>query len=415
MNANLLDILRCPFCGSTLELEEGESLEREGEKIANGIIFCQCSAYPVVAGIPIFNADYLADEARKQLANGQREEALFTMLGLDEPARQEAFRQFIGKGTNAGYGAGVQVLCPDAEGTYFTYRFSDPTFVVGSALLGAVGSDARCWTKRAIDLCGGSGHLTRVLCQAGGDADVILADAYFWKLWLAKRITAPDCQPVCCDANNPLPFARDVFSLAVCSDAFHYIWSKRLLSSEMMRIAGDGVIVLSHIHNALAENFSAGMPLAPEWWRNLFAELNPRLFKESDVFESAVMRQLVDLSHNYADEELKDEAALSLVATKIDGLFRVYEPAYAIETSGVLRVNPLYQIEQTSDMAILRLQFPSPEYEEEFGLCKRYLPERVEISADALKNLSISNVEIRQLLQRRVVLDLPSGYLQAGV
>jgi len=411
MNANLLDILRCPFCGSTLELEEGESLERESEEVVNGIIFCQCSAYPVVAGIPIFNADYLADEARKKLANGQREEALFTMLGLEEPARQEAFRKFIGKGANASYGECVEILCPDAEGTYFTYRFSDPTFVVGSTLLGAVGSDARCWAKRAIDLCGGSGHLTRVLCQAGGGADVVLADAYFWKLWLAKRITAPDCQPVCCDANNPLPFARDVFSLAVCSDAFHYIWSKRLLSSEMMRIAGDGVIVLSHIHNALAENFSAGMPLAPEWWRNLFAELNPRLFKESDVFESAATRQPVDLSHNYSDEELKDEAALSMIATGIDGLFHTYKTAPAANSSGVLRINPLYQIERTGDTAILRLQFPSPEYEEEFGLCKRYLPGQVKISADALKDLPAANGEVQRLLEQRVVLDLPSGYL----
>ncbi|MEO6725706.1 MAG: methyltransferase domain-containing protein [Blastocatellia bacterium] len=415
MTANLLDILRCPFCGSMLAMEEGESLERHGDEVVNGIIFCQCSAYPVVASIPILTADYLADEARQHLAEGRREEALFTMLGLTEETQQAAFRSIIEKGGEASYQEGVAVLCPDAEGTYFIYRFSDPTFVVGSTLLRALGGDARYWTKWAIDLCGGSGHLTRVLCATGGDAKIVLADAYFWKLWLAKRITAPDCYPVCCDANNPLPFARDEFSLAVCSDAFHYIWSKRLLASEMMRIAGEGVIVLSHIHNALAENFSAGMPLAPKWWRNLFAELNPRLFKESEVFESAVARRLVDLSHDYSDEELKDEPALSLIASNVDGLFRTYEQASALEVSGVLRVNPLYQVEQNGETVILRLQFPSPEYEEEFGLCKRYLPERVEVNADALNNLSTANGEIQQLLERRVLLDLPSGYLRPGV
>lgn len=411
MQGNLLDILRCPYCGSTLNLEEGESLERQDEGIVNGIIFCQCSAYPVVAGIPVFTTDLATDQARKHLANGRPEEALLTMLGLEEEARQTAFRGFLEKGAAGTYREGVEILCPDAEGTYFIYRFSDPTFLVGSALLRAIGSDARCWKKRAIDLCGGSGHLTRVLCQMSGGREVILADSFFWKLWLAKRITAPDCQPVCCDANQPLPFARDEFSLAVCSDAFHYIWSKRLLAGEMVRLTGDeGVVVLSHIHNSLGENFSEGMPLAPEWWRNLFAELNPRLFREREVFERVVTRQPVDLSPNYSDEELGEEAALFLIATKLDQVFRRYEPAEALPVSGRLRVNPLY--EWDAETALLRLTFPSPEYEEEFGLCKRYLPERAEIAAAALNDLSsLPEGELRQLIERCVLLDLPEGYL----
>lgn len=410
MQGNLLDILRCPYCGSTLNLEEGESLERQDEGIVNGIIFCQCSAYPVVAGIPVFTTDLATDQARKHLANGRPEEALLTMLGLEEEARQTAFRGFLEKGAAGTYREGVEILCPDAEGTYFIYRFSDPTFLVGSALLRAIGSDARCWKKRAIDLCGGSGHLTRVLCQMSGGREVILADSFFWKLWLAKRITAPDCQPVCCDANQPLPFAHDEFSLAVCSDAFHYIWSKRLLAGEMVRLTGDGVVVLSHIHNALGENFSEGMPLAPEWWRNLFAELNPRLFRESEVFERVVTRQPVDLSPNYSDEELGEEAALFLIATKLDGLFRSYESVERLSVSGVLRVNPLY--EWDAETETLRLRFPSLEYEEEFGLCKRYLPERAEIAAAALNDLSsLPEGELRQLIERRVILDLPEGYL----
>ncbi len=411
MQGNLLDILRCPYCGSTLNLEEGESLERQDEGIVNGIIFCQCSAYPVVAGIPVFTTDLATDQARKHLANGRPEEALLTMLGLEEEARQTAFRGFLEKGAAGTYRDGVEILCPDAEGTYFIYRFSDPTFLVGSALLRAIGSDARCWKKRAIDLCGGSGHLTRVLCQMSGGREVILADSFFWKLWLAKRITAPDCQPVCCDANQPLPFARDEFSLAVCSDAFHYIWSKRLLAGEMVRLTGDeGVVVLSHIHSALGENFSEGMPLAPEWWRNLFAEVNPRLFRESEVFERVVKRQPVNLSPNYSDEELGEEAALFLIATKLDGLFRSYESVERLSVSGVLRVNPLY--EWDAETETLRLRFPSPEYEEEFGLCKRYLPERAEITPDTFRNLSaLPEGELRQLIERCVLLDLPEGYL----
>ncbi len=413
MIVNLLEILRCPFCGSALSLEREESLELRGEEIVNGIIFCQCSAYPIVAGIPVFTADSLVNKAREHLTQGEFEQALFTMLGLKEEERQIEFRHLAQKRSDTNYRKWVEILCPDAEGAYFVHRFSDPTYLVGQTLLRAIGGDPRCFTERALDLCGGSGHLTRVLCQMAGGVEVLLADAYFWKLWLAKRITAPACQPVCCDANNPLPFARDTFSLAVCSDAFHYIWSKRLLASEVMRIAAAaGVIVLSHIHNALVENFSAGMPLAPEWWRNLFAELNPRVFKESEVFESAVSRRAVDLSHNYSDEELRDEAALFLIATKLNGLYRIYEQMDEPAISGVLGVNPLYQVAQNGDAQVLQLQFPSPEYEEEFGACKRYLPERVEVNADALNNLPAAapNGGLWRLVESRVLLDLPEAY-----
>lgn len=413
MQLSLLEILRCPFCGSTLSLEEGESLDRCGDEIAHGIIYCQCSAYPVVAGIPVFTADYLADNARGQIAKGEFEPALWGMLGLDSEPRQEAFREFERKGTEVSYRDGVEILCPDAEGTYFVYRFSDPTFLVGSALIRAIGNDTRCWKKRALDLCGGSGHLTRVLCELSGGREVVLADAYFWKLWLAKRFTAPECQPVCCDANNPLPFAQGEFSLAVCSDAFHYIWSKRLLASEMMRIAGEqGVIVLSHIHNSLAENYSAGMPLAPKWWRNLFAEMNPRLFRESEIFESAVTQQPVDLSKDYANEELSDEPALSLIATRLDGLFRSYNQTRAQAMLSRITVNPLYRIERNGEWATLRLDFPTTEYEDEFGQCKRYLADQAEIRVEALSNwTALPEDQLRSLLERRVLLDLPKGYL----
>lgn len=418
MKSHLLEILRCPFCGSTLTIDDGSKLEIRQDEMINGIIACQCSAYPVVDGVPVFLADYTADQAREQLAAGEPERALFTMLGLEEEDRQDAIRLFIKKGDAGNYREGVEILCPDAEGTYFVYRFSDPTYLVGQQLIRAVGSDRRCFRQRAIDLCGGSGHLTRVLCDVAGGAEVVLADAYFWKLWMARRITAPDCQPVCCDANNPLPFAPDTFSLAVCSDAFHYIWSKRLLACEMMRLAGDdGVVVLSHIHNALAENFSEGMPLAPVWWRNLFAELKARLFKESEVFENLISGSPIDLSRDYSDDQLSDEQALFLIATNLEDFFRVRQVTGQVTDARSnrrsLQINPLYQVERRAGNAILKIQFPSQQYEEEFGACRSYLPESVEIAAEDLRSLEtgVLNDNLKRLAERYVLLDLPKGYL----
>src|SRR5262249_41355672 len=160
-------------------------------------------------------------------------------------------------------------------------------------------------------LCGGTGHLTRSLCRSAGAARVILADNTFWEVWLARRFLAPSCQPVCCDANQPLPFAPDSFSLVVCSDAFHYIWSKRLLACEMAGLIGDrGTILLPHLHNALGANYSAGMPLTPAHYRDLFAGLSVRLFPESAVLEGLLSHRPVDLSADHGDEVLNRENAL---------------------------------------------------------------------------------------------------------
>ena len=43
----------------------------------------------------------------------------------------------------------------------------------------------------------------------------VLADLYFSKIWLARQFTAPGCEPVCCDGNSPMPFARGAFQYAM--------------------------------------------------------------------------------------------------------------------------------------------------------------------------------------------------------
>ncbi len=42
--------------------------------------------------------------------------------------------------------------------------------------------------------------------------------------------------------------------------------------------------------------------------------------------------------------------------------------------TGELRVNPLYRVERHGNSSVLTLTFPTPEYEEEFGACRRYFP-----------------------------------------
>ena len=413
MRLNLLEILQCPYCGGSFALDEGASLRRSGDEILTGVLRCQCASYPIVDGIPVVMAAYAGDAVFQKLLADNPGQALYVALELDEE-RQVAFRQFLAQGDAGSYRDCIEIFSPGDEGPYFVHRFANPTYLVGQAILRAVGGDRRCFTRRAIDLAGGSGHLTRALCEIAGGAEVFLAETNFWKLWIARRITAPECVPVCCDAEAPLPFKRGGFSLALCSDAFHYIWSKRQFACEMMRMTGDdGVIVVNHAHNALRENYSAGLPLAPQWWRNLLADYGARAFKESEVLDSVVEHRSVDLSRDYSDEELAGEKALFLIATRLQGIFRAYDYPGAQFTSGVWRVNPLYEIERGGDGAVLRLRFPSPSYEDEYKDCKRYLPERLELTKETIRNLEAGELdgELRELADRYVALNVPKGYL----
>ena len=159
----------------------------------------------------------------------------------------------------------------------------------------------------------------------------MLADLFFWKLWLARRFTSPGCEPVCCDANQPLPFAREAFSLVVLADAFPYIWHKRLLAEEMMRLSvPDGVIVMPHLHSALGENFSAGNTLTPAAYRDLFASRQPRLFSDELLLTQVLEHGQVDLTRDASPAELGAEPSFTLIAGGSADLFQRYElPAAA--------------------------------------------------------------------------------------
>lgn len=415
MHVSQLDILRCPYCGAGFTLDEQTALQRNSDEIVNGILRCACTAYPIVDGIPVLLAAYGGDTNFQQVLAEDPARALTAALELDEE-RAAKFQQYLAAPEQPAYGEWLDLFCPGNEGPYFVHRLSNPTYLVGQLMLRAIGENPQCFTRRVIDIGGGSGHLVRAVLHLAGKAEVWLAETNYWKLWIARRIVAPGCVPICADAEAPLPFAADTFSLALCSDAFHYVWSKRMFASEMMRLAGaDGVIFINHVHNALQENYSVGLPLAPQWWRNLFAERTVRVFKESEAFEGLVHQLPLDLSTKYTDEELADEQALFLIASPHEEIYRAYDYPGAQFSSGEWRINPLYEVESQPDGgAVLRLtNFPSAEYEDEYKACKRYLPAQLELSADALRLIAANelNAELRELADRYVLLNVPKGYL----
>ena len=109
---------------------------------------------------------------------------------------------------------------------------------------------------------------------------------------------------------------------------------------------------------------------------------------------------------------LGTEPSVSLVASPRADLFRTYEVADRSDVAGELRVNPLYQIERRGNMSVLNLTFPTPEYEEEFGACKLYLPSMVTFGADVRGPIAAGDLgaDGDELRRRRVIIDAPLHY-----
>jgi uncharacterized protein YbaR (Trm112 family) len=362
------EILRCPYCGGRLHLVESLFHRRSGDDIQDGVLGCQCCIFPVVDGIPVLHLLPAATAARDQIEAGRPDLARRTMVGLDDEAGASAFES-AAESETATYRETVEALGPNFEGGYFLYRFSDPTYIVAQAVTRAVGATVLGGSKRAIDICGGSGHVTRTLLELSS-APPVLADLFYPKIWLARRFTAPGCEPVCCDGNAPMPFARGAFSLAMCTDAFMFIWTKRQFVNELERLVdASGAVLIGHAHNERTWSPSHGQPLSPDGYAALFETIEPRLFAEAGMFADVVNGGPLDLTRHDTAADLDRDPALTIVASRHPGVYARHALPVPTAAAGEFRLNPLYvpadSVADPAHAARLRLRFPSEDYEQE--------------------------------------------------
>lgn len=414
MHAELLDILRCPYCGGHLDLVRSLFHRVDGDTIRDGVLGCECCVFPIVDGIPVLHLQPAAVKAREHVEAGKPDLALRAMVGVDGEAEAEQFEAAAASSAST-FKDIVAALGPRFEGGYFLYRFSDPTFIVADAVVRAVAGTVLRGGGRALDICGGSGHLTRALVPLSSPAPV-LADLFFPKIWLARRFTAPGAVPVCCDGNSPLPFVRGAFDFAMCADAFMFIWTKRQFVGEMCRaVAGAprATVLINHTHNQLVWSPSHGQALTPSAYRNLFEGVEPRVLAESRLFAEVVKGEALDLGYSDALEALNREAALTMIASTVSDVFAVHPIQSPKASGGEWRINPLYQVREDGSLIHATLNFPSPDYEDEYRACREYLPDEVSIDAAALEALQEGGSpqsSMREWVRRRVVVELPRQY-----
>ncbi len=408
MRQDFLSRLRCPYCGTPLEVADNAALVHDGPDIVHAVLGCECCAFPLVDRIPVLRVDNDTRRAIVLLESGRHAEALHHLLGLASDAARGA-----ALANATGYRDGIAALEPDGERTYFVHRFSDSTYLATEAVLATLASSAPA-DAPYLDLCAGSGHMSWALerLRPPSAPPPVMADLHLWKLWLARRFVSPDSDAVCCDAEAPLPFADDAFGMLLLADAFPYIWNKRLAAEEAQRVTRPGApICLPHLHNAWGENISAGDTLSPPAYRRLFSARSPRVFSDRQLLDGLLDRNQLELGQPTAPESLQDEPTLTVIAAT-EAVFATRPWSGPKDIRGRLAVNPLYMMEVCGAETVLTLRFPTPEYEEEFGGCRRYMPEQLTLDGDLTGRLSGTDFGARyeELRRRRVLLDLPPAY-----
>lgn len=358
--------------------------------------------WPVIDGIPYLRVSRgeLIDRVLAALDRGREEEALVALLPdqddwwQGERPTPEWLRHLVRNRETISLREALDDLAFGPVADYFLNRWSDPTFLAGLALLEAHWNAPRC----VFELACGIGHYLRELQLRG--YVVSGGDVVFAKLWLARRWVVPAADLVCFDAAAPWPVPDGSADLVTCHDALYFLPAKPHVAAEMRRVAGPaGTILVSHAHNRLVENLSAGEPLAPAEYAALFGG-TVALYDDAELTRALAE---VRVPTTVSADALEGAAAVALAVTERAAV-RV-AGGLALPSPGARLVrNPLYVDEAGTGTA--RLRWPSPRYEAEYGALATY-PAETDAPSIAAAG---AGPAVDGMARRRILLDLPARW-----
>ena len=335
---------RSPLSGQILVADTPHSLAAPGER------------WPVVDGIPYLrtNSEGLVSVALDHLDAGCPDDALVALLtDQDEwwtgPATDlSELKRLMRERDTLNLRDAMALLRMGPVADYFAYRWSDPTYLAGLALLEAH------WNApaRAFELACGIGHYLRDLTRHG--VVCLGADVVFAKCWLARHWVAPEADYVVFDAAAPWPVADARFDLVMCHDAFYFLPDQRRIAERLSRAAEpDGVLAISHLHNAGHGGAVLGPARSAAEWADLFPQAT--VYDERTLL-GALMLRTTPAPSGWTDDD--DVEAWSLVQGAVPA--RAVDGGMALPPAGaVLQANPLL----SADGA----EWPSHRYRDEYA------------------------------------------------
>ena len=438
-------LLACPGCGSRLSAEPPYQPSFDAEDF--GILNCDCSSYPVVAGIPVIfrggipETTSSATRICKLIRNGNFGKALLDLVS--PPARRSAGSaverlaprmigrrlanrrvarrrrewcdRFLALAADFSSGSGVRLIrhyFQDriAAASYFAYRAGQPKYLVTAALAALAPATATA----SLDIGCGAGHFTRLQSSKHGPGKAFGVDSDFFLLWVAKTRTSPDSVFVCCDVELGLPFQDDSFDFALLSNFFHFIFGKRYLLREIDRVSRSRstAAITSLRHRAVAAPVP-NVALSLAGYRVLAADCDRmhHILSESAILDT-VLRH-APLQSSPSDEDLSREPLIDLLLTdqpveRMDLAFERQTPDRAR-----YRANPLYVESPRTDGGLhWKLQWPGEQYLADNPEIESYLPEELELSTELLHALRSGLLpgELLALIKVGALVDLPECY-----
>ena len=386
--------LRSPVTGAPLRAD-GPVLLRD----ADG------RRWPCLDGIAYLRIgrEALVEEAVAYLVRGDRQSALVLLLADQDDwwtgARPDAgaLSHLASESGRLSLREAMTCLALDRVGDYFAYRWSDPTFLAGLALLEAHWRPART----AFELACGIGHYGRALMERG--TAFTGGDVVFSKLWLARHwVLPPAARLVCFDAAAPWPIVDEDHDLVFCHDAFYFLEPKPAILSGLRALAGNGGrVALSHVHNSGADNLSSGHALSADDMARLFpratvyddAELT-RAFVEARAPQPASWAELAG-----AEAFSVEDAGSGPLERPQPVTGRLSHPA----ADAALRLNPLYRRQDQG----FRVAWPSPRYEAEYAGRATYPDHLTARHHDELGHDATVRADA---VRRRILVDLPERW-----
>jgi len=449
VTGDLLEQIRCPYCGSPVELER--ALPSDRREAEHGILRCACYRYPLMNGIAVLQQDVLPrpGSVRRSvefLEDGDPESAIGSALDVERKKSTrmmltglERFgpgfaRDFVGRhkrrferqvvfDTSLDLRGALTHLRPRAYSDYLYCRYANPSLhaaIPVMLLLKDLYPDVAPSGSRkgghVLDLACGLGHASFLLRRLFPALPLIAADYDFTNLYLAKRFFIPDVPCFCFDVQIGTPFPENFFEGVFSLDSFHSIQAKVTAVRQLKEaVRSDGVWLFPHLHNARIEHPVPGVPLEPDDYLSRLDLPKARLFPEAKILEEFLREDAFDLTKESTEAELAASPDLSLVGTGNGDLWRRHDGllGHLMRAKGDLAVNPVYRIERAGDVLHLRMQWPNQSLERECELAKTYMPAQVDLETAFLDRLASGRTtqqddsRVSDLLRTFVLVHLP--------